>query len=287
MGEEYYPSDSTSTSQVIVEVPVQPATNSAENNSQTSNSETTASSENKTSPETATASATSPNYEQISKEGLDKLIDKYYSDGVIDKDELIDIVQHVIENVEKNKDLNGADKKKVALNILRQFLENKVNNYDNLEILLDKSIDYAVNVSKNGFEKIKFSSGLLTDTKTAFNFIYANALSKINEKYPQADDIINHIFDIAIYVMSLLEGQTSLNENEKKVLLKKILIKLINDLESKLSAEQSQLLLSQVDHIVIVIQIGLRASEGLIKINMKQVSGFCSKIFCCCSKKTG
>ena len=104
-----------------------------------------------------------------------------------------------MELVEGKKELEGTEKKKVALLILRQFIQNKVKDYDNLEKLFDKSIDLAVRVSKNGLEKIKFSSETISDTKSAFNLIYSSTMTKINELYPSADDIINNIIIIIHY----------------------------------------------------------------------------------------
>jgi len=223
-------------------------------------------------------------YDAISKEGLDILIEKYLEDGVIDSEELVDIVKVVMEIVEKKKEINGQEKKKVALIILRKFIENKIKDYDNLEKLFDKAIDLAVKVSKNGLETIKFSSESISESKSAFNMIYASTMSKINESYPLADDIINNIFDIALFIMQLLEGQTSLDENEKKILLKKIIQKVINSLESKLSIEQRDFLLTQVDPTISLVQIGIRASQGKFEINPVEIVGFFACLTACFRK---
>ena len=223
-------------------------------------------------------------YDAISKEGLDILIEKYLEDGVIDSEELVDIVKVVMEIVEKKKEINGQEKKKVALIILRKFIENKIKDYDNLEKLFDKAIDLAVKVSKNGLETIKFSSETISESKSAFNMIYASTMSKINESYPLADDIINNIFDIALFIMQLLEGQTSLDENEKKILLKKIIQKVINSLESKLSIEQRDFLLTQVDPTISLVQIGIRASQGKFEINPVEIVGFFACLTACFRK---
>ncbi len=223
-------------------------------------------------------------YDAISKEGLDILIEKYLEDGVIDSEELVDIVKVVMEIVEKKKEINGQEKKKVALIILRKFIENKIKDYDNLEKLFDKAIDLAVKVSKNGLESIKFSSETISESKSAFNMIYASTMSKINESYPLADDIINNIFDIALFIMQLLEGQTSLDENEKKILLKKIIQKVINSLESKLSIEQRDFLLTQVDPTISLVQIGIRAQKGKFEINPVEIVGFFACLTACFRK---
>lgn len=212
--------------------------------------------------------------DKIAKEGLDILINKYLDDGIIDNDELVDLVKTTMEIVECKKELQGEEKKRVALLILRQFIQDKVKDYDNLEKLFDKAIDLAVKVSKDGLEKIKFSSEIITETKSAFNLIYASTMSKINETYPLADDIINNIFDISLYIMKLIEGQTALSENEKKILLKKIIQKVINSLETKLTIEQRDFLLTQVDPTISLIQIAIRAQNGQIHINPEEVIGF-------------
>lgn len=212
--------------------------------------------------------------DKIAKEGLDILINKYLDDGIIDNDELVDLVKTTMEIVECKKELQGEEKKRVALLILRQFIQDKVKDYDNLEKIFDKAIDLAVKVSKDGLEKIKFSSEIITETKSAFNLIYASTMSKINETYPLADDIINNIFDISLYIMKLIEGQTALSENEKKILLKKIIQKVINSLETKLTIEQRDFLLTQVDPTISLIQIAIRAQNGQIHINPEEVIGF-------------
>jgi len=222
--------------------------------------------------------------DKVIEEGFVELVAKYLDDGVIDNEELVDIVKCVMEIVEKKRDIIGADKKKVALTILRKFIADKVIDYDNLEKLFDKSIDLAVKVSKNGLETIKFTSDTIAETKSAFNLIYSSALSKINESYPLADDIINNIFDITLYILQLIEGQTSLSESEKKILLKKVIQKVINSLESKLTQEQRDFLLTQVEPTISLVQIGLRAQKGQFSINAEEVIGFVSCFTRCFSK---
>jgi len=227
-------------------------------------------------------------FDAIAKEGLVTLIEKYLDDGVIDNEELVDIVKCTMEIVENKKDISGTEKKKVALIILRQFISDKVKDYDNLEKLFDKAIDLAVKVSKNGLESAKFSSETISDAKNAFNIIYASALTKINADYPQADDIINNLFDIALYVVQMLEGQTKLSDNEKKILLKKILQKVIISLESKFTIEQRDFLLSQIEPTISLVQIGIRAQRGEVQINPQEVVGFLTCIcawFRCCKAK--
>jgi len=215
--------------------------------------------------------------EKVKKDGLDILINKYLDDGIVDNDELVDLVQATMEIVEGKKEIKGEDKKKIVLSILKQFLEKRVENYDKLEVLIVKAIDLAVNVSKNGLEKIKINSDTITESKAAFNLIYSTTLSKIEEKYPLADDIMNNLFDIALYIVQLLEGQTSLTLNEKKVLLKKILYKVINSLESKLSEDQREFLKTQIDPTISLVQISFRASTGELQLNAQETIS----IFCC------
>ena len=228
--------------------------------------------------------------ELLAKEGLDKLIEKYLDDGAIDNDELVDIVKVTMEIVENKKEITGLEKKRMALLILRKFIQDKVKDYDSLEKLFDKSIDLAVKVSKDGLETIKFNSTMIGDTKSAFNLIYSSTMSKIDEKYPLADDIINNIFDIALYIVQLMEGQTALSDQEKKVLLKKILTKVINSLDSKLNEEQRNFLIVQIDPTISLVQIGIRAQNGKFEINPQEVMGFFACITACfrqcCKKKT-
>jgi len=227
--------------------------------------------------------------EKFKKEGIDILIEKYLDDGIIDNEELIDLVQTAMEIAEQKTVLSGPEKKSVVIAVLRSFLETRVNNYPQLEILISKSIDLAVNVTKNGLSEIKFSSETISQSKSAFNLIYENTMSKIEEKYPLTDDIINNIFDIALYIMQLLEGQTNLKPNEKKVLLKKILTKVINSLDSKLNTEQKSFLISQIEPTISLVQIGIRASKGEIQINPEEVASLFTCLFgwskCCKSKK--
>lgn len=239
---------------------------------------------------TAVATPVKIDIESIAKEGLDVLIEKYLDDGVIDNDELVDLVKCTMEIVEKKKEIEGPEKKRVALLILRKFIEDKVKDYDNLEKLFDKAIDLAVKVSKEGLENIKLSSETIGDAKSAFNLIYASTMSKINEKYPQTDDIVNNLFDIALYVMQLLEGQTSLSETEKKVLLKKIMQKVIISLESKLGEENKNFLLSQIEPTINLVQIGIKAQNGQLEINPAEVVGFLTCIMAwfrkCCKRSS-
>ena len=214
-----------------------------------------------------------PVNEKFKNNGLEILVERFLDDGVIDNNELVEIIQVVIEIVERNISLNGSEKKVLALLILRQFLESKMKNYDEIEKQISKSIDFAVKVSKEGFGEIKLVSTTITEVKTAFNLIYASTISKINDKYPLADDIINNIFDIIVYIMQLIEGQTNLNNNEKEIILKKIIVKAISSLEesTKITIEQKDFLLLQVDPTIAIAKIGIRAKNGAIQINLKEV----------------
>lgn len=216
------------------------------------------------------------NYEN---ECLGTMVERFLDDGVIDSDEIIELVQFAMETVEKKTELSGAEKKKTAMAILKSFMENRVNNWSELEKLISKAIDFGTNVSKNGINKIVISSITVTDTKAAFNLIYSSTMSKINEKYPLADDIINNLFDIAQYVLELIEGQTQMKENEKKILLKKILNHIVQTASIGFTDEQKTLLKSNIDSTVSLITIGWRSIEsGKLNIRPEEVIS----IFTCC-----
>ena len=219
--------------------------------------------------------------EEESKKCLDTLIEKFFDDGVIDNNELTEIIRVVIELVEVKIGLSGSQKKNLALSILRQFLESKMSKYDEVEKQISKSIDFAVKVSKEGFGEIKIMSSTISDLKTGFNFIYSSTMSKIEEKYPLADDIINNLFDIVIHIMRIIEGQTTMNENEKAILLKKIVLKVISSLveSTKLSNENGEFLNAQVDSTIAIAQVGLRAKNGDLHINPREVVSIFECIF--------
>lgn len=216
------------------------------------------------------------NYET---ETLGAMIERFLDDGVLDSDEIIELVQFAMEAMEKNTELSGAEKKKTAMAILKSFMENRVNNWLELEKLISKAIDFGTGVSKNGISKVVISSITVTDTKSAFNLIYSSTMSKINEKYPLADDIINNLFDIAQYILELIEGQTQMKENEKKILLKKILNHIVQTASVGFTDEQKTLLKSNIDSTVSLITIGWRSIEsGKINIRPEEVIS----IFSCC-----
>jgi hypothetical protein len=219
--------------------------------------------------------------EEESKKCLDTLIEKFFDDGVIDNNELTEIIRVVIELVEGKIGLSGSQKKNLALSILRQFLESKMSKYDEIEKQISKSIDFAVKVSKEGFGEIKIMSSTISDLKTGFNFIYSSTMSKIEEKYPLADDIINNLFDIVIHIMRIIEGQTTMNENEKAILLKKIVLKVISSLveSTKLSNENGEFLNAQVDSTIAIAQVSLRAKNGDLHINPHEVVSIFECIF--------
>ena len=106
-------------------------------------------------------------------------------------------------------------------------------------------------------------------------------MSKIEEKYPLADDIINNLFDIIIHIMRLIEGQTTMNDNEKIILLKKIIIKVISSLveSTKLSKENGDFLNAQVDSTIAIAQVSLRAKNGELQINPREVISIFECIF--------
>jgi hypothetical protein len=163
--------------------------------------------------------------------------------------------------------------------ILKSFMESRVNNWLELEKLISKAIDFGTDVSKHGINKVIISSITITDTKAAFNLIYSSTMSKINEKYPLADDIINNLFDIAQYVLELIEGQTQMKENEKKILLKKILNHVIQTASVSFTDDQKALLKSNIDSTVSLITIGWRSIEsGKLNIRPEEVIS----IFSCC-----
>ena len=219
--------------------------------------------------------------EEESKKCLDALIERFLDDGVIDNNELTEIIRVVIELVEGKVGLSGTQKKNLALSILRQFLETKIPNYNQIETQISKSIDFTIKVSKEGFGEIKIMSSTITDIKTGFNFIYSSTMSKIEEKYPLADDIINNLFDIIIHIMRLIEGQTTMNDNEKVILLKKIVLKVISSLveSTKLSKENGDFLNAQVDSTIAIAQVSLRAKNGELQINPREVISIFECIF--------
>jgi hypothetical protein len=207
------------------------------------------------------------------------MVERFLDDGIIDSDEIIELVQFAMEAVEKKTELSGAEKKKTAMSILKSFMENRVNNWLELEKLISKAIDFGTDVSKNGISKIVISSITITDTKAAFNLIYSSTMSKINEKYPLADDIINNLFDIAKYILEMIEGQTQLKENEKKILLKKILNQIVQTTSVGFTNEQKEMLKSNIDSTVSLITIGWRSIEsGKLNIRPEEVIS----IFTCC-----
>jgi len=215
----------------------------------------------------------------IETETLGTMVERFLDDGVIDSDEIIELVQFAMEAVEKKTELSGAEKKKTAMAILKSFMESRVNNWSELEKLISNAIDFGVNVSKNGINKVVISSITITDTKAAFNLIYSSTMSKINEKYPVADDIINNLFDIAKYVLELIEGQTQLRENEKKILLKKILNHIVQTASVSFTDEQKETLKSSIDSTVALITIGWRSIEsGKLNVRPEEVIS----IFTCC-----
>ena len=216
------------------------------------------------------------NYET---EALGTMIERFLDDGVIDSDEIIELVQFAMEAMEKKTELSGAEKKKTAMAILKSFMESRVNNWLELEKLISKAIDFGADVSKNGINKVIISSITVTDTKAAFNLIYSSTMSKINEKYPLADDIINNLFDIAQYTLELIEGQTQMRENEKKILLKKILNHIVQTASVGFTDEQKTLLKSNIDSTVSLITIGWRSIEsGKLNVRPEEVIS----IFSCC-----
>ena len=219
--------------------------------------------------------------EEESKKCLDALIERFLDDGVIDNNELTEIIRVVIELVEGKVGLSGTQKKSLAISILRQFLESKIPNYNQIETQISKSIDFTIKVSKEGFGEIKIMSSTITDIKTGFNFIYSSTMSKIEEKYPLADDIINNLFDIIIHIMRLIEGQTTMNDNEKVILLKKIVLKVISSLveSTKLSKENGDFLNAQVDSTIAIAQVSLRAKNGELHINPREVISIFECIF--------
>jgi hypothetical protein len=217
----------------------------------------------------------------IENECLGTMVERFLDDGVIDSDEIIELVQFAMEAVEKKTELSGTEKKKTAMAILKSFMESRVNNWLELEKLISKAIDFGTDVSKNGINKIVISSITITDTKAAFNLIYSSTMSKINEKYPLADDIINNLFDIAKYILELIEGQTQLKENEKKILLKKILNHIVQTASVGFTNEQKEMLKSNIDSTVSLITIGWRSIEsGKLNVRPEEVIS----IFTCCFK---
>jgi hypothetical protein len=215
----------------------------------------------------------------IENECLGTMVERFLDDGVIDSDEIIELVQFAMEAVEKKTELSGAEKKKTAMAILKSFMESRVNNWLELEKLISKAIDFGTDVSKNGINKVIISSITITDTKSAFNLIYSNTMSEINKKYPLADDIINNLFDIAKHILELIEGQTQMKENEKKILLKKILNHIVQTASVGFTDEQKSLLKSNIDSTVTLITIGWRSIEsGKMNIRPEEVIS----IFSCC-----
>lgn len=213
----------------------------------------------------------SKDLDNIVDEGLAEMVSRFLEDDEIDNEEMMELVAYTMEIVGRQRTLRGGEKKRVAMVILRKFMEKRVKNWENLEPLISKAIDLGVSVSRNGIDKIKITSVTIKESKTAFNLIYSSALSNINAKYPEADDIINNLFDIATHILQLLEGQTQLKENEKKILLRKVLKKIFNSLDGKLSEEQKNVAMTQIEPTVSMVMIALRAQNGQISIDPVEV----------------
>ena len=81
--------------------------------------------------------------------------------------------------------------------------------------------------------------------------------------------------------MRLIEGQTSMNENEKAILLKKIVLKIISSLveSTKLTKEHGDFLNTQVDSTIAIAQVGIRAKNGELRINIREVVSIFECIF--------
>ena len=73
----------------------------------------------------AKASEPEIDFEKITQEGLDVLVARYLEDGVIDNEELVDLVKTTLEIVEKKKEVSGPEKKRLSLLILRKFIQDK------------------------------------------------------------------------------------------------------------------------------------------------------------------
>ena len=81
--------------------------------------------------------------------------------------------------------------------------------------------------------------------------------------------------------MRLIEGQTTMNDNEKVILLKKIVLKVISSLveSTKLSKENGDFLNAQVDSTIAIAQVSLRAKNGELHINPREVVSIFECIF--------
>lgn len=213
----------------------------------------------------------SKDLDKMVDEGLAEMVSRFLEDDEIDNDEMVELVAYAMEIVGKQKTLRGGEKKRVAMVILKKFMEKRVKDWDSLEKLISKAIDLGVSVSRNGINKIKITSVTIKESKTAFNLIYSSAMSNINSKYPEADDIINNLFDIATHILQIMEGQTQLKDNEKRVILRKVMRKVLNSLDSKLSVKQKEIAMTQVEPTVSMVMIALRAQNGQLSVDPVEV----------------
>ena len=225
-------------------------------------------------------------YEGLVTEGLEYIKKDYSLDLKINEGDIVGLITKLMSFMGTKKTLEGGEKKQVVLMVIKLFFEKSGLELSKYQSLIEKSIDFAVKLSKEKTIKIK-KDKVVDDIKKTFNDVYGLLCSEIESKYPQADDVINNIFDICNFVVKNLDRYKNLSSTQKKSLFKNILLKLVDTADKVIPAitdEQIKLLRENIDGVSEIGLIAVNVSNGKLTIEPEQVNSLINCILRCFRK---
>jgi len=157
------------------------------------------------------------------------------------------------------------------------------------EDLFDKTIDLIESINKNGVNKIKINKKTLKQSKDIFETAYPIFCKEVEKRYPKVDNIIVNILDMSIIIAPILNNFKNVSGAEKKILMKKILMKFINDLHiyySDATDELKNQLRQSINGSMAFGDIIVGAINGQVSIEPAQVSGIIACLLGCFKKSS-
>ena len=150
--------------------------------------------------------------------------------------------------------------------------------------LFENSLNLIENIRKNGINKIKIDKKTIKNTKDIFETVYPIFCKEVEKRYPKTDDIIINILELSTIIAPLLNNFKGISGSDKKLILKKILLKFVNDLNIYYKDATPELKLKLKDTIngsMIFSDVIIGAINGQVSIEPEQITGIISCLLSC------
>ena len=220
------------------------------------------------------------------------VLNRRYGDSInYDNNLLLQITKESIEYIETFNRFTGNEKHIICKEIIKTFLENRNVEWSKIDKVVNNTITFVVSISKNGIQALKLDKKVVGDVQDIFNQLYPLILKDIEKKYPSTDDVVNHLFDICLVTMGYIENYKQINQKQKMILIKNILMKVIEllpTIHKEITNEELKFLEENIDTTLLMVELGFDAQNGNVNVNAEQVEKISNCLFKCllsCFKK--